>query len=179
MGVTLYCFVYGKVSRLIYWYNQNDSSNSSLRNYLSVRSMDGPVCYCSDICVIDDFDHSSLPLLYFSSLSSSAHLLTSTFWHFTIRSSVSRWSSPRRKSPLAVCDASVVPQKQRKEMSEMFECMTVWDECYFEACLFMHDICVCLCRSMICWWSLLSVWKARGHPNACHLVYLFGLIVSK
>lgn len=47
-------------------------------------------------------------LLCFSSLSSSAHLLMSTYWHFTIRSRVSRWSSPRRKSPLCVYGASAV-----------------------------------------------------------------------
>lgn len=72
-------------------------------------------------------------LLCFSSLSSSAHLLMSTYWHFTIRSRLSRWSSPRRKSPLAVYGASAVSQE---EMSEMFECMAMWAKCSIDACWF-------------------------------------------
>jgi len=27
--------------------------------------------------------------------------------------------------------------------------------------------------------SVICVWKARGRPDACHLVHVFGLIVSK
>ncbi len=118
------------------WYHQSDSSNSSLWDYLSEWSMDGAVCYCSDICVMDNFDHSSVSLLYlslllcFSSLSSSAHLLMSTYWHFTIRSRVSRWSSPRRKSPLYVyCCICVLSGTETEEMSEMFECMAMWAKC--------------------------------------------------
>lgn len=77
-------------------------------------------------------------LLCFSSLSSSAHLLMSTYWHFTIRSRLSRWSSPRRKLPLTVYGASAVSQeqRQREEMSELFECMAMWAKCSIDACWF-------------------------------------------
>ncbi len=152
------------------WYHQSDSSNSSLWDYLSEWSMDGAVCYCSDICVMDDFDHSSVSLLYlslllcFSSLSSSAHLLMSTYWHFTIRSRVSRWSSPRRKSALCLWCICVLRNRDRGRKCQ--RCLSVW-LCELNVvfmciglvwylCMLMQVRLIMLMKSVFC------VWKARG-----------------
>lgn len=75
----------------------------------------------------------------------------------------------------SLCVTHLPFRRYREEMPEMFECMTTWDECYFEACWFMYDICLnnMLMKSVVC------AWKARGHPDASHLVHVFGQIVSK